>query len=969
MGKGIARLRACFGRAAHRALIFPLFCGVLLTFLLYLAGWGLRKVARGQVAEGAASTMALRLDATLKTLEEKLTALRVLWSASRQVDSEEWSLAWRLLRAGDLTEWLAAGVAQCSRDRPALPCSCADCQKSPRCSFLHVSVAGQPGLTQQEVSNLVDEVWARGPEGPESTRFTATSDRYLVLGMQALRPFDGRQRPGAPTWVWGVIDVEKMLSRLLREGPLGGRVSLLWRGEGHSWVVSAASDGRSPGEGHQKGFVKPLPWNGGLFAVEFVPTQVRAGTFYEWLPWGGLGLGGMLTGALLIAGSLCGRLQKRFFVTWQRLSALLHESDKRYQAVFANIRQPLLIVGADREILENNPAAESFFGGNLVGQRFCKLCARAAAGRGECSDCCWFDGKERGGGDSWEKEGRVLGADGQPREVVARISRVRLGEDVKYSVVAFQDVTQERAVQRRLEKSATDLEAANVRLRAYSEEIENAARAKITLLASMSHEIRTPLGAIIGYARLLGEELGPLLKGGGAAASPQPTAGPDETAAATENRHKGRSSSDIVEEALHGLIRNSEHLQEMINTVLDFSKLESGEMRVERIAVNPVAIVDDVLRMLAGKARQKGLKLGLETRGPIPEVIHSDPTRLRQILLNLTDNAIKFTPQGRVWIEMELDRATASGPVLEFRVCDTGVGMSPDQIGRLFQAFRQADVSTYRQFGGTGLGLMISRKLARLLGGDIWVESTPGKGTIFHVRIATGPLENLPTGEAAADGQRGAAPATEASSREKAGCEEGEERAVARHGHPRGRVLVAEDCADNRRLIRHYLEKAGLSVELAENGRQAVEKYHRALERQKPFDLILMDVEMPELDGVAAVRRLRDGGCTIPILAMTAHTDPGCVQQFLAAGFSGYLPKPLYREQLWEALGEFLVKRYPGSQAGPSTLTSGWKFFAHDGKTVRGSVARPEQEPVEKGSAFRPPPREGPEPVCDACPG
>ena len=337
---------------------------------------------------------------------------------------------------------------------------------------------------------------------------------------------------------------------------------------------------------------------------------------------------------------------------------------------------------------------------------------------------------------------------------------------------------------------------------------QEASRLKSEFLAHTSHEIRTPMTALVGYTELLGD----------------PDLSPAERA-----------------EGLATIRRNGEHLMTIVNDILDLSKIESGRMTIERMACSPFALVAEVAAVLRPRAAHDGLDVEVGYRSPLPETIETDPTRLRQILLNLVGNAIKFTPRGSVRLEV--------GPVEDTRLCfeviDTGIGLDAEQQARLFTAFSQADASTTRRFGGTGLGLAISKRLAGMLGGDLRVRSVPGEGSTFTLTIDVGSLAGVrlldrpPDVPAAAERREPSAHAPQAL---------------------RGRILLAEDGLDARRLLARHLRAAGAEVETAENGLVACELALRAAEAGAPYDLILMDMQMPELDGYAAAARLRAAG-------------------------------------------------------------------------------------------------------------
>ncbi len=408
------------------------------------------------------------------------------------------------------------------------------------------------------------------------------------------------------------------------------------------------------------------------------------------------------------------------------------------------------------------------------------------------------------------------------------------------------------------------LELANHTIRQAKESAEAASVAKSQFLANMSHEIRTPLTAILGFAENLLEP--------------------------TMTDHERRT-------AVKTILRNGEHLLEIINGILDLSKIEAGRLEVELLPVSPVQLAADVVSIMRVRADAKNLPLKLTFDGPVPERILSDPTRLRQILLNLVGNAIKFTEAGRVELAVALANSATGRPEMRFQITDTGIGMTPAECDKLFQPFTQADGSTTRKFGGTGLGLAISRPLARMLGGDVSLASMPGLGSIFTVVVDPGPLESV----------RMLENATEALADEP-------EFAVADLSSVRlaGRILLAEDSPDNQVLISSFLRKLGAEVEIAADGLQAVKRTMIARSTDFPFDLILMDMQMPELDGYEATRRLRALACTTPIIALTANAMGGDQQRCLDAGCSDYATKPIDRRRLVAQILEQLSRTDAG---------------------------------------------------------
>ena len=391
-------------------------------------------------------------------------------------------------------------------------------------------------------------------------------------------------------------------------------------------------------------------------------------------------------------------------------------------------------------------------------------------------------------------------------------------------------------------------------------------RLKSEFLANMSHEIRTPMTAILGF-----------------------------TEEALDEARRACLSEEITR-ALLTIRRNGEHLLEIINDILDLSKIEADRIAIERIRCSPSEILVDVAWLMRQRALEKRLKLEVELEAPVPETIQTDPTRLRQILLNLASNAIKFTQEGGVTLRARMaDPSARGGGVMILEVVDTGIGLTDEQKRGIFEAFSQADSATTRKFGGTGLGLTISRRLARLLGGDIAVESEQGRGSAFRVSVATGSLEGVRMIETS----RAARIAHE---RERPESDE-------RIWELSGRVLVAEDGADNQRLLSLILTKSGLDVEVADNGRIAYEKAVSAAVAGEPFDVILMDMQMPELDGYRATTLLREAGYEGPIIALTAHAMSGDREKCIEVGCDDYASKPIHKARLLGMVAYFIEKQ------------------------------------------------------------
>ena len=386
---------------------------------------------------------------------------------------------------------------------------------------------------------------------------------------------------------------------------------------------------------------------------------------------------------------------------------------------------------------------------------------------------------------------------------------------------------------------------------------EAANRAKSEFLANLSHEIRTPMTAILGFSDLLASPNLPY----------------------REQR-----------ELLDGIQRNGKTLLELISNILDLSRIEADRLTLEKVDCPVRQIIDDVLSMVQVRAEQRGLSLDVEYAYPLPETIHTDPMRLRQILTNLIGNAVKFTDRGAVRITVRCTRTTDGTGCMRFAISDTGIGIPAEEIGQLFQPFTQVDGSATRRHGGTGLGLAISRRLANALGGDVEVASRLGEGSTFTLTIDAGRLDGVrmlhspPVPSIA-----------------------GIEPFPTEHEVPLlGRVLLAEDVPDTRVVLRQILQRMNLEVEIAEDGRLACEMAETSQAEGKPFDLILMDIQMPKMSGYEATRWLRQHGWKGPIVALTAHALLGDRDKCLAAGCDDYIAKPITAKGLRDVLTRYL---------------------------------------------------------------
>ena len=419
--------------------------------------------------------------------------------------------------------------------------------------------------------------------------------------------------------------------------------------------------------------------------------------------------------------------------------------------------------------------------------------------------------------------------------------------EVLFLTISIRQSTREMQA---MAKQTTELEWNHDQLRHAKEQAEAANAAKSEFLANMSHEIRTPLNGILGFTDVLRRRIG---------------------------------SAEQRDKYLETIQNSGKHLLTLLNDVLDLSKIEAGHMECERVRCSPHEVLSEVLSVLRVRAQEKGLRLDCEWTTPVPETIVTDPARLRQLLMNLAANAIKFTEKGSVTIRMAV-YPERSEPRFVCEVEDTGIGIRPEHLEKIFLPFDQADNSITRKYGGTGLGLAISRHIVKELGGQISVESQMGRGSVFRATMESGSLENV--------------------SIVREPVNETFHLSSSRHPAnskvplpPRLRVLLVEDGETNRDLVSLVLTQAGASVECAENGQVGVQ-----LATFEQFDLILMDMQMPVMDGYTATSKLRSLGFKIPILALTAHAMRGDEEKCLKAGCSGYITKPIQIDEMMKTI-------------------------------------------------------------------
>ena len=547
---------------------------------------------------------------------------------------------------------------------------------------------------------------------------------------------------------------------------------------------------------------------------------------------------------------------------------------RRYQSLFDNAIEGVFQMSPERRFVTANPAMAELLGYSSSRE----LLARNP----DVLETCIADERLR------RLVVEQLEARGTVKGIEARYL-TRQGEE-RWATISLHTVYDAEGLPMHLEGTCIDATESHQRLqierereqeRLEKELARNSAQAKSQFLANMSHEIRTPLAAIIGYGETL---LDPDL-----------------------NETEKRSSAETV-------VRSGRHLLELVNDILDHSKIDANKLDVDVVPVNLPELLDEIRAFFAPRAREKGLDFSIICDYPLPEKIRTDPTRYRQIIINLCGNALKFTENGSISLIIRCDRGAEK---LYARVVDTGIGMKPEQLDRLFDPFAQGSTAISRQYGGTGLGLSISRRLAELLGGDIRVSSTYGEGSEFEVCISTGELAQV----------HFLRDASEFSQRR---------RAIAMVMAPRlsGRILCAEDNDVNRRLVSLLVGRTGAELVHVSNGAEALERATR-----EHFDLILMDIQMPVMNGRDATLALREAGVNTPVVALTANVMAEDIAEYRLAGCNDHLAKPIDKQRFYDVLARYLALSAE-TAVGSGHRYSGKVLVAEDNDDNRGLVER-----------------------------
>ena len=507
----------------------------------------------------------------------------------------------------------------------------------------------------------------------------------------------------------------------------------------------------------------------------------------------------------------------------------LRESEEKLRTISASAQDAIVMIDSDGTVCFWNPAAERIFGYNaeeVQGKNFHDLLAPERFLEAHRQAFARFRETGQGGAIGKTVELAAIRKGGQEFPVELSLSAVKI-RGAWHAVGLARDISERKRIEKALEEA--------------KKAAEEASRAKGQFLANMSHEIRTPLNGVIGMTGLLLD---------------------------TDLTPEQREYAETINISAEALLA-------LINDILDFSKIEAGRMELEQLDFDLRSTVEDTLDMVALKAQQKGLEVHCLVQPTVPTALRGDPGRLRQILLNLLGNAVKFTEQGEVFVHVSREEETDDRVTLRFSVTDTGIGIPQDRMDRLFQSFSQVDASTTRKYGGTGLGLAISARLAELMGGKVGVESRLGKGSTFWF---TAVFEKQPS--------------------------EGLQKEDVPQTIRGLRVLVVDDNGTNRLVLREQLRSWGCLVEESENGARALEKLEEARRNGCPFRLALLDMQMPEMDGESLCRAIKANPAlaATKLVLLTSIGKTRTAAELAEMGFAAHLTKPVKKSQLYNCL-------------------------------------------------------------------
>jgi len=561
-------------------------------------------------------------------------------------------------------------------------------------------------------------------------------------------------------------------------------------------------------------------------------------------------------------------------IAWHKQAEVaLRESEDKYKTLYESSQDAIILHDLEGGFSNGNPAAVKLFGCRDEGQFIAKEpqdISPEYQPDGQKSDeksLKLIEIAVKKGSHLFEWKFRRI--DGTEFFATVLLTRMELkGKLILQATI--RDITEQKQAEDTLKKARDETEAVNNQLKKAIKhanqlalDATEASKAKSDFLANMSHEIRTPLNAIIGFTDILSK----------------------------------MSLNEPEKDYVRTVNTSAQNLLTIVNDILDFSKIEAGKLDTEMINCSLEELLGDINSMLRPSAIQKGLEFEILHKSRLPAYICTDPTRLRQCLTNLVNNAVKFTHEGYVHV-MVSEIQYQGKPYIKFEVEDTGIGIAPEEQTRVFDSFSQASTSTTRKFGGTGLGLTITKRLTELMGGTINLQSEPGRGSVFTILMPTG----LDTASQPALGERNLASYS-------GGDTPGEKVKYS------GNVLVAEDNQANQKLIELLLKRAGISAIIVADGQQAVDAATAQI-----FDLIFMDMQMPVMNGYDATVILRRGGCKVPIVALTANAMKEDKNKCLAVGCDAYLSKPVDIGQLNTILSQYLGKKKaapaPGNRQG-----------------------------------------------------